>query len=319
MLVGFSLCSKLNYIMLTASAIRSLIPDTALCEVGGLPYPLIASGKVRDLFEVGNEILIVASDRISAFDVILPGGIPGKGMVLTQISLYWFEETVGLIANHLVPNHSERLAEVLKGREELIPRSMLVRRFKTLPLEAVVRGYLSGSGWRNYLNTGSLFGLPVPAGLRESAKLPVPLFTPTTKAVVGDHDEPLTQEEGEELLGWERFNEVKDVSLELFALGTLAAKRAGLILADTKFEFGTDEAGKLHLIDEVLTPDSSRFWPRDVYAPGGAQPAFDKQYVRDYLETLDWDKTSPGPELPQSVIDGTMERYLSAAEKLIGI
>jgi phosphoribosylaminoimidazole-succinocarboxamide synthase len=304
--------------MIDSSSIRSHLPSSALLQVEGLPYPRIASGKVRDIFAVGDsELLLIASDRLSAFDVVLPDGIPGKGIILTQISLYWFEETRNLIANHLVPDHDARLAEALKGHESLIPRSMLVRRLKTLPIEAVARGYLSGSGWRNYLLTGKLFGLPVPSGLRESEKLPVPLFTPTTKAAGGDHDEPMTQEEGAALLGKARYEEVRDLSLELFALGTAFARRAGLILADTKFEFGTDESGKLFLADEVLTPDSSRFWPIERYAPGGPQPSFDKQYVRDYLETLAWDKTPPGPALTPEVISQTVELYLAAFDHLV--
>lgn len=305
--------------MLDSASLRSLLPADALLRVEGLPYPRIASGKVREILAVGdNELLLIASDRLSAFDVVLPDGIPGKGIILTQISRYWFEETRNLVPNHLVPDHDARLAEVLRGHEALIPRSMLVRRLKTLPIEAVVRGYLSGSGWRNYLLTGKLFGLPVPSGLRESEKLPVPLFTPTTKAAVGAHDEPMTQEEGEALLGKSRFTAVRDLSLELYALGTAFARRAGLILADTKFEFGVDAEDRLYLADEVLTPDSSRFWPVESYAAGGAQASFDKQYVRDYLETLDWDKTAPGPRLTPEVITQTQERYLAAYDQLAG-
>lgn len=302
--------------MLTPATIREALPPTPLRSIEGLPYRRIASGKVRDIFAVGENLLLIASDRLSAFDVVLPDGIPGKGIILTQISHYWFEETKGLIANHLVDDHDNRLAEALRGHEDLIPRSMLVRKLSTLPLEAVVRGYLSGSGWRNYLLTGSLFGQPTPKGLLESEKLPVPLFTPTTKAAVGDHDEPLTHEQGEALLGRERFAQVRDVSLELYALGKFAARRAGLILADTKFEFGTDADGRLYLADEVLTPDSSRFWPMDAYAAGRPQNSFDKQYVRDHLESLQWDKTAPGPSLTPEVIAATQERYLAAFDKI---
>lgn len=303
--------------MLDSSSIREAIPSDALCAVEDLPYRKIASGKVREIFEVGGDLLIIATDRISAFDVILPDGIPGKGIILTQVSLFWFGEIGNLIPHHLVADHDRKLAEVLKGFEYLIPRSMLVRKMKALPLEAVVRGYLSGSGWKNYVQTGTVFGLPVPAGLRESEKLPVPLFTPTTKEAVGTHDMPLTQEQGEALIGTELFCRVRDVSLELYGLGTLAARRAGLILADTKFEFGTADDGSLCLIDEILTPDSSRYWPKDNYAPGGPQHAFDKQYVRDYLETLDWGKTAPGPHLSKEVIEVTKERYLSAFDKIV--
>ena len=298
-------------------ALEAALPDTALRQIEGLPFKRIASGKVREIFDAGEALLIVASDRLSAFDVILPDGIPGKGIILTQVSLHWFEETSGLIQNHLVPDHGEALARLLVGHEHLIPRSMLVRKLRPLPVEAVVRQYLAGSGWKDYLATGTLFGLPVPAGLRESEALPVPMFTPTTKAEAGQHDLPVTPEEGMELLGKERFEEVRDISLKLFALGVDFARQAGLILADTKFEFGTDEAGELFLIDEILTPDSSRYWPADAYEPGRSQTAFDKQFVRDYLETLDWDKTAPGPELPEQVITQTRARYLEAARKIL--
>ncbi|MEX0331928.1 MAG: phosphoribosylaminoimidazolesuccinocarboxamide synthase [Puniceicoccaceae bacterium] len=298
-------------------ALEAALPETALRQIEGLPYERIASGKVREIFDTGDAFLIVASDRLSAFDVVLPDGIPGKGIILTQVSLYWFEETEELIQNHLVPSHAEELAKVLEGHEHLIPRSMLVRKLNPLPMEAVVRQYLAGSGWKDYLATGTLFGLPVPEGLRESEGLPTPMFTPTTKAEAGQHDIPVTPEEGMELLGKERFEEVRDISLKLFALGVASARKAGLMLADTKFEFGTDTDGNLFLIDEILTPDSSRYWPAEAYEPGRSQTAFDKQYVRDYLETLDWDKTAPGPELPESVIDQTRARYLEAARKIL--
>lgn len=288
-----------------------------LLTVTGLPYPHIASGKVRELFDVGENLLLIATDRLSAYDVVLPDGIPDKGGVLTQISLHWFGVTGGILPNHLVPNHEAALASVLQGREELISRSMLVRKLKPLPVEAVVRGALAGSGWKVYRQTGNLFGQAVPAGLLESSLLPEPLFTPTTKAQAG-HDEPLTLQQCEALLGTDLFRQVKDASLRLFALGAQTAARAGLILADTKFEFGLDSAGKLHLIDEVMTPDSSRYWPAAGYAPGKPQPSYDKQFVRDYLETLDWPKTPPGPRLPAEVIEGTRSRYLEALEKLTG-
>ena len=300
-----------------AQELRAALPETALREINGLPFKRVATGKVREIFDTGDAYLIVASDRLSAFDVVLPDGIPGKGIILTQVSLYWFEESASLIENHLVPDHRRAVAVLLREHPQLIARSMLVRKLKPLPIEAVVRQYLSGSGWKDYLKTGTLFGLPVPAGLRESEGLPTPMFTPTTKAAAGQHDLPVTQEEGARLLGEERFEEVRDISLNLFALGSAAARRAGLILADTKFEFGTDADGRLVLIDEILTPDSSRYWPADAYAPGGPQTAFDKQYVRDYLETLDWDKTAPGPSLPQEVIQQTLARYLEAADKLL--
>ena len=302
---------------MNAQSLRDALPGEPLLLLPDLPFKKIGSGKVREIYDTGEALLIVATDRLSAFDVVLPDGIPGKGIILTQISLYWFQETASLIKNHLVPDHGKALADLLVDHKELVPRSMLVHKRKPLPIEAVVRQYLAGSGWKDYLQTGKLFGLPVPAGLRESEALPAPLFTPTTKAQVGDHDIPITPEEGFEILGEARFEEVRDVSLKLFALGSAAASKSGLILADTKFEFGTDENGELFLIDEILTPDSSRYWPKDDYKPGGPQQAFDKQYVRDYLETLDWDKTAPGPRLPAEVIQQTQARYLEATDKLL--
>lgn len=303
---------------ISISAIETALQGAPLLRPKGLPYPLKASGKVRDIYELPDAYLMIASDRLSAFDVILPTGIAGKGIILTQISLYWFSETSGLIPNHLVENHTTALKEVLVGHEELIPRSMLVKKLRPLPIEAVVRGYLSGSGWKSYLRTNALFGQPLPAGINESGKLPAPMFTPTTKAAVGDHDEPLTLEAGSAKLGRERFEEVADISMRLYALGSAKAREAGLILADTKFEFGVDLDDQLYLIDEALTPDSSRFWPTEHYTPGQAQTAFDKQYVRDYLETLDWDKTAPGPELPNEVVQKTQQLYLQALKQLVG-
>lgn len=301
---------------MTLPEIRASIPAKPLVELGSLPYPHKASGKVREIYELPDAYLMIATDRLSAFDVVLPTGIAGKGILLTQISLHWFAESESLVQNHLVENHHEALKQVLKGHEHLVPRSMLVRKMRTVPIEAVVRAYLSGSGWKSYLRTGTLFGQPLPAGLLESSKLPTPMFTPTTKAAVGDHDEPMSIEEGIRLLGEERFEEIRDVSMKLFALGSATARAAGLILADTKFEFGIDLEDQLCLIDEVLTPDSSRFWPSDEYAPGRAQTAYDKQFVRDYLESLEWDKTPPGPELPPEVTERTFERYWEALEKL---
>ncbi|MCC5833668.1 MAG: phosphoribosylaminoimidazolesuccinocarboxamide synthase [Opitutales bacterium] len=301
---------------MTLPEIRASIPAEPLVELGSLPYPHTASGKVREIYELPDAYLMIATDRLSAFDVVLPTGIAGKGILLTQISLHWFAESASLIQNHLVENHHEALKQVLKGHEQLIPRSMLVRKMRTVPIEAVVRAYLSGSGWKSYLRTGTLFGQPLPAGLLESSKLPTPMFTPTTKAAVGNHDEPMSIEDGIRLLGEERFEEIRDVSMKLFALGSATARAAGLILADTKFEFGIDLEDQICLIDEVLTPDSSRFWPSDKYAPGRAQTAYDKQFVRDYLESLDWDKTPPGPELPAEVTKRTFERYWEALEKL---
>lgn len=300
-----------------AKSLEAALPEEALREIESLPFARTGSGKVREIFDTGDAFLIIATDRLSAFDVVLPDGIPGKGIILTQMSLYWFEETSALIQNHLVPDHREALKTVLKGHEALIPRSMLVRKLKPLPIEAVVRQYLAGSGWKDYLRTGSLFGIPAPGGLRESEALPAPVFTPTTKAAAGSHDLPISHDEGCELVGEALFEEVQDISLKIFALGVAAARKTGLILADTKFEFGTDADGQLFLIDEILTPDSSRYWPASEYQPGRPQKAYDKQFVRDYLETLDWDKTAPGPDLPSEIIRQSQARYLEAAHKLL--
>ncbi len=297
--------------------IRGALPTEALLKVEGLPYPKLGSGKVREIFDLGDRLLIVATDRLSAFDVVMPDGVPGKGVLLTQISLWWFERTRDVIENHLVPDHDAVVARLTVGRPELRARSMVVKKLTPLPIEAVVRAYLAGSGWKEYKRTGKLFEHALPAGMRESQALPQPLFTPTTKAKAG-HDEPITGAEGSKILGAPLFNKVRDTSLAVFQRGAEKAREAGLLLADTKFEFGLDEGGKLFLIDEVLTPDSSRFWPAADYEPGRAQHAFDKQYVRDYLETLSWNKTPPGPRLPADVIAATQQRYLEALEKLMG-
>lgn len=296
--------------------LQPLLPREAMMNVPDIGIPLLRAGKVRDLFDLDDALLIVATDRISAFDVILPNGIPGKGIILTQISRHWFNETKDLVPNHLIAHEPKRLREVFGDREDLIARSMIVRKLSPLPVEAVVRGYISGSAWRDYLLYGSVFGQEVPAGLRESEKLPAPLFTPTTKATSG-HDQPLSLAECQSILGESVFESVRDLSLRLFALGSAYARQANLLLADTKFEFAVDEDGRVILVDEVLTPDSSRYWPFDSYEPGQPQYAFDKQFVRDYLETLDWDKTPPGPELPKPIVERTKERYLAAAQKLI--
>lgn len=302
---------------LSYDEIVAALPEKPLQNAVGLPYPLLASGKVRDIFDLGEHLLIVASDRLSAFDVVLPEGIPGKGIILTQMSLYWFAESAPIINNHLVADHSAALAEALRGHPEFIPRSMLVRKLRPLPIEAVVRGYISGSSWRDYILHGAVFGQKVPGDLLESAKLPFPLFTPTTKAGKGDHDAPLSLEQCAALLGRERHEEVYDASMRLYAMGAAAAKSAGLVLADTKFEFGLDESGSLILIDEILTPDSSRYWPKDEYEPGGPQPAFDKQFVRDYLESIQWDKATPAPHLTPDVVEGARSRYLFALKRLL--
>lgn len=302
-------------LMLSLEQIKSLMTEAPLREPE-LPFPKIASGKVREIYDLGPRLLIVASDRLSAFDVILPGGVPGKGILLTQLSLWWFAQTDEIMPNHLVPNHDEALREVLAGFPEYQPRAMLVHKLSPLKLEAVMRGYLAGSSWKEYQATGKLWQHALPPGMQEGQALPQPLFTPTTKAEEG-HDLPVNDDEARAIVGSERFEAVKAGANKLYQLGQQKAQEAGLILADTKFEFGTDEKGKLYLIDEVLTPDSSRYWPREGYAPGKPQPAFDKQYVRDYLETLDWDKTDPGPELPEEVVLNTQCKYLEALEHLM--
>jgi phosphoribosylaminoimidazole-succinocarboxamide synthase len=266
----------------------------------------VASGKVRELYALDDDrLLLVASDRISVFDVVLPTEIPGKGRVLTGLSVFWFARTRGICPNHL-----------LRVRPD--GRSLECRQLDMLPLECVVRGYLAGSGWKDYRETGAVCGHALPDGLGESARLPEPILTPATKAQEG-HDENVDREQAAELVGAERFAELERVSLELYRLAADYAAERGIILADTKFELGLDEKGTLVLADEIFTPDSSRFWPADEYAPGGPQPSFDKQFARDYCESLDWNKTYPGPELPPEVVDGTRARYVEAFERLTEI
>jgi phosphoribosylaminoimidazole-succinocarboxamide synthase len=266
----------------------------------------VGSGKVRELYALDEErLLLVASDRISVFDVVLPTEIPDKGRVLTGLSAFWFGRTRDICDNHLLQVRPDG-------------RSLECRRLQMLPIECVVRGYLAGSGWKDYRKTGAVCGHVLPQGLEESVRLPDAIFTPATKAHEG-HDENIDRERAAELVGAERFDEVERVSLELYRFAAGYAAQRGIILADTKFEFGTDESGTLVLADEIFTPDSSRFWPADEYAPGGPQPSFDKQFVRDYCESLDWDKTDPGPELPADVVSGTRSRYAEAFERLTEI
>jgi len=277
----------------------------------------LASGKVRELYDAGDgRLLLVASDRISAFDVVLPTLIPDKGRVLTALSLHWFALTGDIVGNHVI---SAKLEDFPEGARDpdLAGRSLLVRRLEMLPLECVVRGYLAGSGWKEYGRSRSVCGIPLPEGLREADKLPRTLFTPSTKASEG-HDENITPAQGMELIGEQRYREVERASIALYERAAAAALERGIILADTKFEFGIDTGGRLVVGDEVLTPDSSRFWPADTYAPGASPASFDKQYVRDWLETQPWDKSPPGPELPDEVRDGTAARYREAYERLAG-
>ena len=274
-----------------------------------------ARGKVRDIYDAGDKLLIVATDRLSAFDVILPTPIPDKGRVLTQLSLFWFDLLRDVIPNHVVSG-TELPAAFDAYREDLAGRSMLVRKTEPLPIECVVRGYVSGSGWKDYQATGRICGIALPAGLRESDRLPEPIFTPATKAATG-HDENISFERAASLVGHERARRVREISLEIYRHAAAYAEPRGILLADTKFEFGllNDE---LIWIDEALTPDSSRFWPAVQYRPGGPQPSFDKQFVRDYLESIHWPKTPPGPELPPEVVSATRGKYREAYRILTG-
>ncbi len=277
----------------------------------------VSSGKVREIFEVGDDLLLVATDRVSAFDVILPDPIPHKGKVLTQLSAFWFESTREIVRNHVLStDFGDFPGELAPFREQLEGRSTLCRRCRPLPIECVVRGYLAGSGWKEYQESGEVCGIALPAGLVESDELPEPIFTPATKATTG-HDENITLERAAQLVGEETARRVRDLSLEIYGWARDFARQRGILLCDTKMEFGWD-GSELILIDELLTPDSSRFWPADRYRPGGAQPSFDKQYIRDYLETLDWDKTAPGPSLPEEVVEATSGLYLEAYRRLTG-
>jgi len=278
---------------------------------------LFRRGKVRDVYDLGDKLLIVSTDRISCFDVVLPCGIPDKGRILTSISAFWFNFIQNIIGHHLISCDTHDYPKILEEyNPDLAGRSMLVLKTKPLPVECVVRGYLSGSGWKEYREKQSICGVSLPKGLKESDKLPEPIFTPTTKADVG-HDQGIHQKVVEGLVGSDTAKKLKDLSIEIYKRASNFALKKGIIIADTKFEFGTVN-DKIIIIDEVLTPDSSRFWPKDEYRPGVSQPSFDKQFVRDYLETLDWDKTPPAPDLPQEIIEKTREKYLDAYYKLTG-
>ena len=279
---------------------------------------LIAKGKVRDIYAVDSDhLLIVTTDRMSAFDVVLPNPIPGKGEVLTQLSEFWFEKTQSIVSNHMTDDLE--LVDLLDSPDQLdyfSKRSMIVKRLNPLPIEAVVRGYLIGSGWKDYQATGSVCGIQLEEGLQMAQKLPEPIYTPATKAEVGEHDENISYEKTVDLIGEELANRVRQIAIDIYNFGVNHAREKGIIIADTKFEFGLDGDGELYLIDEVLTPDSSRFWAIENYELGSSPPSFDKQYLRDYLETLDWDKTAPGPELPQEVIDNTASKYKNAFRQI---
>ncbi len=292
---------------------------SALHESSLTSLPLLHRGKVRDLYEVdAGHLLIVQTDRLSAFDVILPDPIPGKGAVLTAMSNFWFRKL-----GHIIPNHLSGIApeSVVRGTDEIEQvrgRAFVTKKLKPLPIEAIVRGYLVGSGWKDYQKTGSVCGIPLPPGLQEAGKLPEAIFTPSTKAAVGEHDENISYEEAERLLGEMRAAEVKKAAIALYTEAANYAATRGIIIADTKFEFGVDESGKLYLIDEALTPDSSRFWPAESYRTGMNPPSFDKQFVRDWLESSGWNKKAPAPRIPEEVLRKTSEKYQEALTRLTG-
>jgi phosphoribosylaminoimidazole-succinocarboxamide synthase len=279
---------------------------------------LLKRGKVRDIYDLDDYLLMVVSDRISAFDVIMPEPIPDKGIILTQISFFWFDIIESLIQNHVVAREVDQFPEVCRPYADVLRgRSMLVKKAQPLPVECIVRGYVSGSGWKEYTEKGSICGIQLPEGLQESQKLPEPIFTPSTKAEHGEHDINIDFEEAAKLVGQTRAENLRQLSIEIYKTGVELADQKGIIIADTKFEFGLIE-GDLILIDEILTPDSSRFWPKESYRPGGPQKSYDKQYLRDYLNSLDWNKKAPGPPLPEDVISDTRKKYLEALTQLTG-
>ena len=282
-------------------------------------YPLIHQGKVRDSFAIDDQhMLIVASDRLSAFDVVMSDPIPGKGEILTQIANFWFERTGHIIPNHLSGIAVDEVIDDPQVLEVLRHRSVVVKRLKPLPLEAIVRGYIIGSGWKDYQQTGAICGISLPPGLHQADKLPEVIFTPSNKAAAGQHDVNIDFQTTRELIGDELAQQVRDVSIAIYQYAVEHAANCGIIIADTKFEFGLDEKGQLRVMDEVLTPDSSRFWPEESYQPGTSPPSYDKQFVRDYLETLDWDKTPPPPAIPSEIIEATAAKYREAYERLTG-
>ncbi len=289
----------------------------ALFESAIPELPLIGRGKVRDIYNVDNDhLLIVTSDRLSAYDVILPDPIPGKGQVLTEISLFWFDMMADVIDNQLTELSVDDVITDSGLCDVLRNRSLVVKRLQPLPVEAVVRGYLIGSGWRDYLETGKTSGIELPPGIEQAAKLPETMFAPATKAEAGDHDENIGYDDVVDIIGENLARQVRDTAIRIYERAASFALERGIIIADTKFEFGLDQAGRLYLIDEVLTPDSSRFWPVDHYKPGTSPPSFDKQFVRDYLDTLDWDKTAPGPDLPADLLQQTADKYREALKRI---
>ncbi|MBK9161420.1 MAG: phosphoribosylaminoimidazolesuccinocarboxamide synthase [Nitrosomonadales bacterium] len=292
---------------------------SALLESNLPSLKFLHRGKVRDLYEVdADHLLIVQTDRLSAFDAILPTPIPGKGEVLTAVSNFWFRKLAHVIPNHLSGIDPEAVVKTEAEKAQVRGRSFVTKKLKPLPIEAIVRGYLVGSGWKDYKKTGAVCGIRLPDGLQEAQKLPEPLFTPSTKAAVGEHDENISFEEAKRLLGPDRAEEVRKATLALYTEAADYALTRGIIIADTKFEFGTDASGKLYLIDEALTPDSSRFWPADQYNVGSNPPSFDKQFVRDWLEASGWDKKPPAPPAPADILQKTAEKYREAQQRLIG-
>jgi phosphoribosylaminoimidazole-succinocarboxamide synthase len=285
----------------------------ALYESSLSSLKLLARGKVRDIYEIDDQhMLIVTTDRISAFDVVLPEPIPGKGRVLTSVSNFWFARTQHIIPNHLADITLEQVLPDADERAQVEGRAIIVKKLQPLPIEAIVRGYLIGSGWKDYQKNGAVCGIKLPEGLLQAQHLPEAIYTPSSKAEIGDHDENITFANTIDLLGIDMAEKVRNISLQLYNEAANYAKQRGIIIADTKFEFGLDEQGTLYLIDEVLTPDSSRFWPADHYQIGLSPPSFDKQFIRDYLETLDWDKTTPGPSLPENIVKTSAKKYLEA-------
>lgn len=294
------------------------MPGETLLKSDFRALDLVKRGKVRDIYSVGDKLLIVATDRMSAFDVVMDDPIPDKGKILTSISIFWFHQLESIVENHIIStNPAEYPASCQRYHGQLEGRSMLVKKAKPLPVECIVRGYLSGSGWLEYQSQGSICGIPLKEGLAESEKLPEPIFTPSTKAEKGIHDENVSFERTVEILGKKTAEKVRELSLKIYKFGSGLAAQKGIIIADTKFEFGF-EGDRLILIDELLTPDSSRFWPMDTYRPGGPQQSFDKQFLRDYLNSLDWPKEPPPPKLPPEIIEKTRDKYLEALERLTG-
>ncbi|NNF41282.1 MAG: phosphoribosylaminoimidazolesuccinocarboxamide synthase [Woeseiaceae bacterium] len=292
-------------------------PSDVLFESTIPELPLLGRGKVRDIYGVDDRhLLIVTTDRLSAYDVVLPDPIPGKGEVLTKLSLFWFGMMADIIDHQLSDLSVDDVVKDATARQQLRGRALVVKRLRPLPIEAVVRGYLIGSGWRDYQDTGQVCGIDLPGGLQQAEQLPQTLFTPASKAPSGDHDENISYAAVVDLIGEKLADHVRDVSIQLYERAAAYARQRGIIIADTKFEFGLDDEGRLHIIDEALTPDSSRFWPVDSYQVGISPPSFDKQFVRDYLDTLDWDKTAPGPELPADILEKTGDKYREALQRL---